>query len=517
MNIKNYYVLSNDYVVEIQTNGIQNWAVLTDTFGFPLQKGPLTIFATEPDLVNQIITDFQPTGVKSDKENWETLPTILAINPPKPPAPPIIKEYKVEGRVAEKDTLEPIPGIKVSITTSLANDEDPPVNEPQEFETKTDEKGNYFLTFKTTTKESAPDVFSVLQTPSLKFTSEENEYGEESKKPYSGDNDTKTVKSSLDIVQMKIFETDLKKQTTKLKNVGMEQVNKLKSMIPTDPTQALQKAVSKKIRDLIMKYIPFIIAMIVKFGISKLTEALKNGFKDFNKKNCPTPEELKKLIKKRNKIVKILNAIYKFVDALVKAAGIVLTLVQIFKLVKSIVVSLPIPQAIGTPPSKDFGGLIASQPMSSTLGNANFVELFEKQVAKYEKITIMVLAILTVLRAVLKMALDLLKGLDGMIQICADEYLEKEEITLEEIDAELLESLEETEEEVKLDPFINGFVLSVVEDNRVMVGKTKRRYAVAKNKEGVILLRGESSFSANDQILIDELKFYISQNDLKAY
>jgi hypothetical protein len=257
--------------------------------------------------------------------------------------------------------------------------------------------------------------------------------------------------------------------------------------------------------------------MIVKFGISKLTEALKNGFKDFNKKNCPTPEELKKLIKKRNKIVKILNAIYKFVDALVKAAGIVLTLVQIFKLVKSIVVSLPIPQAIGTPPSKDFGGLIASQPMSSTLGNANFVELFEKQVAKYEKITIMVLAILTVLRAVLKMALDLLKGLDGMIQICADEYLEKEEITLEEIDAELLESLEETEEEVKLDPFINGFVLSVVEDNRVMVGKTKRRYAVAKNKEGVILLRGESSFSANDQILIDELKFYISQNDLKAY
>ena len=120
--------------------------------------------------------------------------------------------------------------------------------------------------------------------------------------------------------------------------------------------------------------------------------------------------------------------------------------------------------------------------------------------AKYEKITIMVLAILTVLRAVLKMALDLLKGLDGMIQTCADEYLKKEEITLEEIDAELLESLEETEEEVKLDPFINGFVLSVVEDNRVMVGKTKRRYAVAKNKEGVILLKGESSFSANDQI-----------------
>ena len=155
--------------------------------------------------------------------------------------------------------------------------------------------------------------------------------------------------------------------------------------------------------------------------------------------------------------------------------------------------------------------------MSATLKNANFIEVFEKQIAKYETITIMVLAILTVLRAVLKMAIDLLKGLDGMIEICANEYLEKEEITLEEIDAELLKSLEETEEEVPLDPFLNGFILSVVDDNKVMVGKTKRRYAIAKNKDGVIMLKGESSFSANDQILIDELKFYIKQNDLKAY
>jgi hypothetical protein len=44
----------------------------------------------------------------------------------------------------------------------------------------------------------------------------------------------------------------------------------------------------------------------------------------------------------------------------------------------------------------------------------------------------------------------------------------------------------------------------------------KRRKAVARNSQGVIMLQGEPSYSSNDQILIDELVFYIQQNDLKA-
>jgi hypothetical protein len=46
--------------------------------------------------------------------------------------------------------------------------------------------------------------------------------------------------------------------------------------------------------------------------------------------------------------------------------------------------------------------------------------------------------------------------------------------------------------------------------------KLKRRRATATNKQGVVMLRGELSYSSVDQILIDELIFYIEQNDLKA-
>jgi hypothetical protein len=44
----------------------------------------------------------------------------------------------------------------------------------------------------------------------------------------------------------------------------------------------------------------------------------------------------------------------------------------------------------------------------------------------------------------------------------------------------------------------------------------KRKRALAKNNQGVSLLQGEWSFSSIDQILIDELVFYIQQNNLKA-
>ena len=46
--------------------------------------------------------------------------------------------------------------------------------------------------------------------------------------------------------------------------------------------------------------------------------------------------------------------------------------------------------------------------------------------------------------------------------------------------------------------------------------KIKRRRAIAKNQSGLVMLKGKYSFSSIDQILIDELVFYIQQNDLKA-
>jgi len=515
MQVDTIFKLSNGYVVEIRTLGPQKQAFLLDSSGNVVQTGPKSLSSTKDFLFEILLQQYQPEGIYQDRNSWEVLPTIVERLGPPGAKPPSVREYKVEGRIANKDTQEPVVGVKISIKTQLPKKDEPLVNEPQTFETESDDKGSYILTFKIRVEEIEKDVFHVLEVPKIKFDGFKQKFASESKSPYTYlSSSEQIVKSSLDVVLLKPFIADLKKETTKYKNLANKEITKLKNLIPKDSFQSLQKGVGKKIKDLIKKYLPLIIGMIAEFGISKLKEEVENKFKNFNKKDCPSPDRLKKLIKKRNQIVKILNSIYKFVDALVKTTGIVLSLFQIFKLIKNITINIPVPQSIGTPPAKDFGGLISSLPMSATLKSSSALDQFEKFIAKYEGLTIMILSILTVLRAVLKLAIDLLKGLDTLLQICAQDYLDKEEITLEEIDAELLASLDENEE-VKSDPFINGFKISVMETQQ-KVGSLKRRQAVAKNQKGIILLKGEPSFSANDKILIDELKFYITQNNLKA-
>ena len=101
-----------------------------------------------------------------------------------------------------------------------------------------------------------------------------------------------------------------------------------------------------------------------------------------------------------------------------------------------------------------------------------------------------------------------------MAQECSEDVLD-----LEEVNRELLLVTNNTTEnlETPVVSNLNGFTFDILTDNTNPVGTLKRRFAVAKNKRGVIQLRGESSFSASDQVLIDELIFYIQQNDLKAF
>jgi len=56
-------------------------------------------------------------------------------------------------------------------------------------------------------------------------------------------------------------------------------------------------------------------------------------------------------------------------------------------------------------------------------------------------------------------------------------------------------------------PYKN-YILEIIQDpNSPKIAP--KRYAVAKDRVGVIRLRGESSFSSDTQVLLDELKFEI--------
>ncbi len=88
---------------------------------------------------------------------------------------------------------------------------------------------------------------------------------------------------------------------------------------------------------------------------------------------------------------------------------------------------------------------------------------------------------------------------------------------MEEVNAELLAIRENSEQQGNpLLANVNGFKLSVIKEEKFKVGDQYRRRAIAKNSQGITILQGEPSFSAEDQILLDELAFNIVQNNLKA-
>ena len=119
--------------------------------------------------------------------------------------------------------------------------------------------------------------------------------------------------------------------------------------------------------------------------------------------------------------------------------------------------------------------------------------------------------ILVSIRQVLTQLMQYLSLLDLLIQHCAPNTPQSQET----LNQALLDLTKEAEQQsVIVPPTINGFTLTI--ETEITEKPLKRKRAIAKNRSGVNLLQGEWSFSSIDQILIDELTFYIQTNNLKA-
>ncbi|MGB0405568.1 MAG: hypothetical protein ACPGDB_05235, partial [Fusobacterium sp.] len=232
---------------------------------------------------------------------------------------------------------------------------------------------------------------------------------------------------------------------------------------------------------------------------------------------CPSPDQLKDAIKKRNKAVKQINQLFTAVIINTGLAAIFLVLANSLRGIRLSIDALPFPFAVGTPPAKDWGGLAAAIRYNVVARLQRIDDLLEELEDQNEGLNKQILIALAFLIAGLIIAKSLIKTSDDLIKKCAQDQIDSGEITLEELREEI-RNLEDENEEIGIvrKPFINGFILSVVELNKE-VGSLKPRQAIAKNRDGVIQLKGEPSFSATEQVLIDELAFYIKSNNLKAF
>ena len=268
-----------------------------------------------------------------------------------------------------------------------------------------------------------------------------------------------------------------------------------------------KKSVQKVTNLLTQKLIPLLIGILIIFGISKPSQK--------NQITCPSPDQLKDAINKRNRAIRQINQVFTAVIINTGLAAIFILLANSLRGIRLSIDSLPFPFAVGTPPAKDWGGLAAAIRYNVVARLQRIDDLLEELEDQNKTLNKQLIISLAFLIVGLIIARLLIKTLDNAVSECAQAQIDSGEITLEELRDEI-NQLGEEEEQEKLEPFINGFALSVTELNKE-VGTLKPKQAIAKNKDGVIQLKGEPSFSATDQVLIDELAFYITSNDLKAF
>jgi hypothetical protein len=256
-----------------------------------------------------------------------------------------------------------------------------------------------------------------------------------------------------------------------------------------------------------------IVAEVAKFGISNIKQIVEDKVPiDKLPRLCPTKPTIERLIIIRNRLTGQLNTFYTNVRRLstgltgtedvAQAISIGITVVSTTRKLANVVLSF-IPVTPGAAPS-----------------GINILKDIEDEIKpRLDKIlkTVGVLtSTIAFIAAILATIIQLLSILDQLILLCAQEQgipFEDINALLTQLDTELVSNLQNSTSTV--DNTYKGFKFEILLD---VSNDTKypKRYVVAKDKFGVILLKGESSFTPNPQVLIDELKFVIDRDNLSA-
>ena len=392
---------------------------------------------------------------------------------------PVIEKFNIEGRLYDKITSTPIEGAKVEPLLAIGK------------KTFTNSNGEFNID---------------IELPILPFN---NKALIESKLIYTKKGyipqyaelltQQREVKSDLkakELINTKLASDQIAEELKQQVYSKIESASKIAASFPEKILLIRRKAIEKFTNAVLFKLLPLGIGLMLIFGITKI--------KDRNKKICPTKDQLKRAAKKRNSIVKQLNQIYIMVIVNVGLAVLFNYLAIQLRGIRGQISGLSFP--VASPP-----GVGVPQSLLSTLQNIK--DILENLANENKKLNIQLIIALIFFVAALIILSMILKTVDSLIFECAQE----EDIELEELNPAIQNLANDKEDNIVTPNQVAGFTLEVIELDKNNIGKYKRRQAVGKNDQGVILVRGDQSLSNNDSALINELIFYIRSNDLKAY
>lgn len=263
---------------------------------------------------------------------------------------------------------------------------------------------------------------------------------------------------------------------------------------------------------LLSKVFPALNEIIDKFGITDLESQLNGegvNFEELKQQYCPTKPELDRLILQRNNLVDYLNGVG---DTLDRLATTVNFGAGIASLLQGIITGL----RQGKTAAQIILSFIPLAPGAATTAIDTTGDVVDKLTFKADgtprlpPLTIVASAVSGPIAAVQQIILKivvLLKQVDTLILLCdPNSTLTSTSKTIQDTAAN---------EALTDDGTYKGFRLEI--ETKAYTDTVNQNRAVGKNSSGIVMIATDYSFASNPNVLINELKFIIDRDDLKAY
>lgn len=391
------------------------------------------------------------------------------------------RQFYINGHVYDDTTLNGIEGITISINTIT----------DKTISVKSDKDGWYELRFSLEVKD---DYKTIIEKSEIQFVDNKGKYSIQSIKPFDLDGTIKDIVTVRMILIKKNLDSNIQSQKQKI-NKGIS--SSLKT-IKKPAEDFLLDFIKNTLKRLISTLIPAILNLLLAFGIDQLNKLTSDTI-------CPKKNKLDEIIKLRNNIVDELNKISKTLDTLIKSIGIIQGLSQVLSVAINVFFIIPIPAAF--------------IPQGILTLASDSVRKLQNLLSKFNNISSTVLIALMILKFVLALIISLLQQLDKLIKQCDPlSQLDELDNNLKSIQNEINDIDVNGDINPKLNRrTINGFNLDIQNVDELSNNGLISRQAIGMDDKGVILIKGEPSYSYDGNVLLDELEFYILKNDLKAY
>jgi hypothetical protein len=254
--------------------------------------------------------------------------------------------------------------------------------------------------------------------------------------------------------------------------------------------------------------------------IKSLEDLIKKQISQFaNTNTCPPPLEIENIIRVRNNIVDQLNNIGKTLNtialSLTAASSFLGLITSTIKGVKGAAIGISLAaKLIPSPPGLP-GAIASGLNDAQTFIRENTFDIQgNSKLTKISSVTGGAALMVSMIAISVQLAISLLKSIDAFLDRCASINAKSTLTTVSKEINDIADAQTQADETQNLTTY-QGFIIEIEEVP--FTPTVTRRRAIGKNQSGIKLIQSELSFSTNNQTLINELKFIIDRDNLKAY